>query len=87
MVAYAAEHHVTIVPEIDIPGHMLAALTAYPSLGCIQKGYQVGTQWGIYSDVLCAGNAACYTFLKMLCRAIELFPGPYIHIGEKRMPQ
>lgn len=41
---------------------MLAALTAYPSLGCIQKGYQVGTQWGIYSDVLCAGNAACYTF-------------------------
>ena len=43
VVAYAAEHHVTIVPEIDIPGHMLAALTAYPSLGCIQKDYQVGT--------------------------------------------
>mgnify|MGYP001173919427 FL=1 len=87
VVAYAAEHHVTIVPEIDIPGHMLAALTAYPSLGCIQKGYQVGTQWGIYSDVLCAGNAACYTFLKdVMQEVIELFPGPYIHIGETNAP-
>ena len=87
MVAYAAEHHVTIVPEIDIPGHMLAALTAYPSLGCIQKGYQVGTQWGIYSDVLCAGNAACYTFLKdVMQEVIELFPGPYIHIGGDECP-
>lgn len=87
VVAYAAEHHVTIVPEIDIPGHMLAALTAYPSLGCIQKGYQVGTQWGIYSDVLCAGNAACYTFLKdVMQEVIELFPGPYIHIGGDECP-
>lgn len=66
---------------------MLAALTAYPSLGCIQKGYQVGTQWGIYSDVLCAGNAACYTFLKdVMQEVIELFPGPYIHIGGDECP-
>lgn len=67
---------------------MLAALTAYPSLGCIQKGYQVGTQWGIYSDVLCAGNAACYTFLKdVMQEVIELFPGPLYSYRGRRMPQ
>lgn len=88
VVAYAAERHVTIVPEIDIPGHMLAALTAYPSLGCTQKDYQVGTQWGIYSDVLCAGNPDCYTFLKdVMQEVIELFPGPYIHIGGDECPK
>lgn len=52
------------------------------------KGYQVGTQWGIYSDVLCAGNAACYTFLKdVMQEVIELFPGPLYSYRGRRMPQ
>ena len=88
IVSYASERHVTVVPEIDIPGHMLAALTAYPSLGCTQKGYQVGTEWGIYGDVLCAGNASCYKFLEdVMQEVVQLFPGPYIHIGGDECPK
>ena len=76
------------MPEIDIPGHMLAALTAYPSLGCTQKGYQVGTEWGIYGDVLCAGNVSCYKFLEdVMQEVVQLFPGPYIHIGGDECPK
>ncbi|MFR7467031.1 MAG: family 20 glycosylhydrolase [Phocaeicola vulgatus] len=60
VVAYAAEHHVTIVPEIDIPGHMLAALTAYPSLGCIKR---LSSRFLLeFIAMCCVRNAACYTF-------------------------
>ena len=88
IVAYAAERHVTVIPEIDLPGHMLAALAAYPALGCMHKDYQVGTQWGIYSDVLCVGNKDGYRFIEdIMTEVISLFPGRYIHIGGDECPK
>jgi len=82
VVAYAAERGITVIPEIDLPGHMLAALTAYPELGCTGGPYSVWQRWGVASDILCAGNEQVYTFLeKVFDEVVELFPSEYIHIG------
>ena len=56
IVRYAADRHITVIPEIDMPGHMLAALTSYPELGCTGGPYEVWHHWGVSEDVLCAGN-------------------------------
>lgn len=87
VVAYAAARHITIVPEIDMPGHMLAALASYPELGCTGGPYQVGHYWGVYKDVLCIGNPKVYQFVEdVLTEVMELFPSEVIHIGGDEAP-
>jgi hexosaminidase len=88
IVAYAQDRFISIVPEIDLPGHMLAALAAYPELGCTGGPYQVGTQWGVYDDVLCVGNDKTMRFIEdVLSEIIQLFPSKYIHIGGDECPK
>ena len=87
IVAYAAARHITIVPEIDMPGHMLAALAAYPELGCTGGPYQVGHYWGVYKDVLCVGNPRVYEFVQdVLTEVMDIFPSKVIHIGGDETP-
>ena len=69
VVAYAAERYITVIPEIDLPGHMQAALAAYPHLGCTGGPYEVWTQWGVSDNVLCAGNDSVLTFIDEIGRA------------------
>ena len=87
IVRYAAERHITIVPEIDMPGHMLAALASYPELGCTGGPYQVGHYWGVYKDVLCIGNPKVYQFVEdVLTEIMDIFPSEVIHIGGDEAP-
>ncbi len=87
IVAYAKARHITVVPEIDMPGHMLAALACYPELGCTGGPYQVGHYWGVYKDVLCAGNEQVYQFVAdVLTELIDIFPSEVIHIGGDETP-
>ena len=82
IVQYAAERGITVIPEIDLPGHMLAALAAYPELGCTGGPYEVWTRWGVAKDILCAGNEEIFTFLENVFKELtEIFPSEYIHIG------
>lgn len=88
VIAYAKERFVTIIPEIDLPGHQQAALAAYPDLGCTGGPYEVWTQWGISDDVICAGNDKAMQFLEdVLSEVIDLFPSEYIHIGGDECPK
>lgn len=88
IVAYAETLGITIVPEIDLPGHMVAALASYPELGCTGGPYEVRTQWGISKDVLCPGKESTFEFLEgVLDELCELFPGEYIHIGGDECPK
>ena len=82
VVAYAAAKGITVIPEIDLPGHMVAALAAYPELGCTGGPYKVWERWGVAKDILCAGNGQVYTFLEdVLYEVMQVFPSEYIHIG------
>ncbi len=82
IVEYAAERGITVIPEIDLPGHMVAALAAYPELGCTGGPYEVWTRWGVAKDILCAGNDQIFDFLEgVLTEMMEIFPSEYIHIG------
>ncbi|MBO0947099.1 glycoside hydrolase family 20 protein [Fibrella forsythiae] len=88
IVKYAAVRHVTIVPEIELPGHGLAALAAYPELGCDPaKGYEVGTRWGVIRDVYCPSEKTFTFFQDVLTEVMALFPGKYIHIGGDECPK
>ena len=87
IVKYAQERHITVIPEIDMPGHMLAALAGYPELGCTGGPYQVGHYWGVYTDVLCVGNPKVYEFVEgVLTELMEIFPSDVIHIGGDETP-
>jgi hexosaminidase len=88
VVAYAKERFITVVPEIEMPGHALAALAAYPELSCdASKTYEVGTKWGVYDDVFCP-NENTFTFLQdVLTEVMDLFPSKYIHIGGDECPK
>lgn len=82
VVAYAAAKGITVIPEIDLPGHMVAALASYPELGCTGGPYKVWERWGVAKDILCAGNEEVYTFLEnVLYEVMQVFPSEYIHIG------
>ena len=82
VVAYAAERGITVIPEVDLPGHMVAALAAYPELGCTGGPYEVWTRWGVAPDILCAGNEQVFTFLEdVLTEVMDIFPSEYIHVG------
>ena len=88
IVAYAAERYITVIPEIDLPGHMQAALPAYPELGCTGGPYEVWTQWGVSDNVLCAGNDQTIQFIKdVLAEIVEIFPSEYIHVGGDECPK
>ncbi len=88
IVAYAAERYITVIPEIDMPGHMTAALASYPELGCTGGPYEVATQFGVFPEVLCGGNEKTLQFVKdVLTEVMELFPSPYIHIGGDECPK
>lgn len=88
IVTYAQERYVTTIPEIDLPGHMMAALTGYPEFGCTGGPYEVATSWGVFDEVLCAGNEGTYTFLEnILTEVMEMFPAEYIHIGGDEVPK
>ena len=88
VVAYAAERFINVVPEIDLPGHMQAALAAYPTLGCTGGPYEVATSFGVFDEVLCAGNDEAMTFVEdVLTEVIDLFPSPYIHLGGDECPK
>lgn len=88
IVKYAAERFITVIPEIDIPGHMQAALASYPELGCTGGPYEVWKMWGISEDVLCIGNDQSLKFLEdVFAELIEIFPSEYIHIGGDECPK
>ncbi|MBQ2012931.1 MAG: family 20 glycosylhydrolase [Bacteroidaceae bacterium] len=88
IVAYAAERYITVIPEIDMPGHMLSALHAYPELGCTGGPYEVWCHWGVSKDVLCAGNDATLKFIEdVLGEIVEIFPSEYIHVGGDECPK
>ena len=88
IVEYARERYIEVIPEIDMPGHMLAAMAAYPELGCTGGPYEVGQYWGVYSDILCAGKPQVYTFVeRVLDEICQLFPAEYIHIGGDEAPK
>ncbi|MBQ6287522.1 MAG: beta-N-acetylhexosaminidase [Bacteroidales bacterium] len=88
IVKYAEDLGITIIPEIDLPGHMLGALAAYPELGCTGGPYEVWTKWGISEDVLCPGKEGMFTFLEdVFTELMEIFPSEYIHIGGDECPK
>ena len=88
IVRYAAERNITVIPEIDMPGHTVAALASYPELGCTGGPYNVWCRWGIAQDVLCAGNPKTLDFLhKVMDEVCEVFPGKLIHIGGDESPR
>lgn len=87
LVTYAAERHVVIVPEIDMPGHTTAALAAYPWLGCTGDTIPVSAEWGMHTTVMCAGRESTYAFIEnVLDEVTELFPSPWIHTGGDECP-
>ncbi|MGE0479681.1 MAG: family 20 glycosylhydrolase [Phycisphaerae bacterium] len=88
IVDYARRRHITVIPEIEMPGHSLAALASYPELSCAGGPLEVGTTWGVFDDVYCAGNDEVFAFLEgVLSEVIELFPSPYVHVGGDECPK
>lgn len=88
IVRYAAERHITVMPEVDLPGHMVAALASYPELGCTGGPYKVWDQWGVADDVLCAGNPDVLQFIQdVLAELIDVFPSQMIHLGGDECPK
>jgi hexosaminidase len=87
VVAYAAARHVTIIPEIEMPGHARAALAAYPELSCTGGPFEVSTRWGVHEDIFCPSERT-FAFLEdVLSEVMQLFPGEYIHIGGDEVPK
>lgn len=87
VVKYSAERHITVVPEIEMPGHALAALSAYPELACTKGPFEPATQWGVFDDVFCPKEET-FTFLEnVLNEVMQLFPSQYIHIGGDECPK
>jgi hexosaminidase len=87
VVQHAQERGIMVVPEIEMPGHCIAALAAYPELSCTGKSIPVATEWGIFNDIFCAGNDRVFEFLEdVLTEVAELFPAPYVHVGGDEVP-
>lgn len=88
VVKYAGERFITVVPEIEMPGHAMAALASYPVLSCTGKPIEVATRWGVFEDVFCAGKDTTFAFLEdVLDEVMDLFPSEYIHIGGDECPK
>lgn len=90
VIKYASERHITIIPEIELPGHCISALVAYPDLACGDNPgpFKTIESWGIYEDVFCAGKESTFEFLEnVLTEVMDLFPSKYIHIGGDEVPK
>jgi hexosaminidase len=87
VIAYAARRHVTIIPEIEMPGHAKAALAAYPDLACTPGPFEAWTRWGVSEDVFCPREETFAFIDDVLTEVAALFPGPYIHIGGDEVPK
>lgn len=88
VVAYAKERFITVVPEIEMPGHSIAAIAAYPDLACFPQDFKVRFEWGISKDILCAGKDHTYQFLSdVIAEVAPLFPGEYFHVGGDEAPK
>ena len=88
IVLYAKDRGIEIVPEIELPGHSVAAIASYPHLSCTGDSIKVETDWGVFKDIYCAGNDSVFTFLEdVLEEVVELFPSKYIHIGGDEAPK
>ncbi len=88
VVQYAADRYITVIPEIEMPGHCLSTLAAYPELSCTGGPFKVTNTWGVYEDVYCAGNEKTFEFLEnVLLEVMDLFPSQYIHIGGDECPK
>ncbi|NVM16510.1 MAG: beta-N-acetylhexosaminidase [Candidatus Lokiarchaeota archaeon] len=87
IISYATEHHISIIPEIDIPGHTTAILASYPHLSCTGGPFDVSTRFRVHRDVLCVGNNEIFEFLEnILDEIVQLFPSKIIHIGGDEVP-
>ena len=88
VVRYAAERHINVVPEIEMPGHTQAILASYPELGCAGGPYEVWTCWGVTPEVMCPGNDATMQLIKdVLNEVMDIFPSPIISIGGDECPK
>ncbi|MDC1237433.1 family 20 glycosylhydrolase [Polaribacter sp.] len=87
IVKYALERQITIIPEIEMPGHSQAAIAAYPELGCIGKQIEVVTKWGIFEDIYCPKESTFKFLENVIDEVVALFPGEYIHIGGDEAPK
>ena len=87
IVEYAMKRHVTIIPEIELPGHSQAAITAYPELGCTGQQFEVATKWGVFKEIYCSKDSTFEFLEDVLDEVIELFPSEYIHIGGDEAPK
>ena len=88
IISYATDRYVTVVPEIEMPGHATAALSAYPELSCTGGPHEVETIWGVHKEVFCAGKEETFKFLENVLKEVSgIFPGPYIHIGGDECPK
>ncbi|WP_081768601.1 glycoside hydrolase family 20 protein [Hymenobacter swuensis] len=88
VVQYAQDRYITVVPEIEMPGHAVAALAAYPELSCTGGPFKVERLWGVFDDIFCAGNEQTFTFLQdVLTEVMPLFPGNIVHIGGDEAPK
>ncbi|TGE06530.1 beta-N-acetylhexosaminidase [Hymenobacter fodinae] len=87
VVAYAKQRYITVVPEIEMPGHSVAILAAYPELACKPGPYETWTMWGVNEDIVCPTEPTFRFFEDVLTEVSALFPGPYIHIGGDEAPK
>lgn len=87
VIAYAAQRHVTIIPEIEMPGHASAALAAYPQLACTAGPFDVARTWGVFNDVFCPKEETFVFLQNVLKEVCALFPGPYVHVGGDECPK
>ena len=87
VVAYAAERHIVVIPEIEMPGHSQAALAAYPELACTEGPFEVSTRWGVHEEIYCPGEATFELLEGVLTEVLELFPSPLVHIGGDEAPK
>ncbi|WMW80035.1 family 20 glycosylhydrolase [Undibacterium cyanobacteriorum] len=87
VVAYAQSKHIMVVPEIELPGHSLAAIAAYPELACTPGPFEVGTVWGGIEDIYCPSEQTFQFLENVMTEVAALFPGPYIHIGGDEAPK
>ena len=88
IIAYASERGITVVPEIELPGHAQSALAAYPQYSCTGGPFEVETEWGVFKEIYCAGNDSTFWFLEnILDEVFHLFPSKYIHIGGDEVPK
>lgn len=86
IVEYARQRHITVIPEIDMPGHMVAALAAYPELGCTPGPFEVRTTWGVADDILCPSEQTFEFVTGVLTEVMDVFPSRYIHLGGDEAP-